>query len=68
MEWLNLLNFVKNKTMKKWTILLAFMAYATSVAAIVEGIVKGMYVNGIIAAAFMFWLGANLHREAKRYE
>ena len=54
--------------MKKWTILLAFMAYATSVAAIVEGIAKGMYVNGIIAAAFMFLLGANLYREAKRYE
>lgn len=54
--------------MKRWTILLAFMAYATSVAAIVEGIAKGMYVNGIIAAAFMFWLGANLYKEAKRYE
>jgi hypothetical protein len=54
--------------MKRWTMLLAFMAYATCVAAIIEGICKQMYVNGIIAAAFMFWLGANLYREAKRYE
>jgi hypothetical protein len=54
--------------MKKSIMLLSFMAYATCIAAIIEGICQQTYVSGLVSAIVMYWLGVNLYREAKRYE
>lgn len=51
--------------MKKWTMVLVYMAYAVAVLAIIEGISKGMYINGIAGSLVMVWLGNKLKTETK---
>ena len=51
--------------MKKWTIVLVYMAYIVAVLAIVEGIREGMYINGIASSLVMVWLGNKLKAETE---
>lgn len=54
--------------MKKSMILLAVICYAFAVGAIVEGIFKGIYINGFIVGCIMWWLGHNFRKESKNYD
>lgn len=54
--------------MKKWTMFLVYMAYAVAVLAIVEGICKGMYINGIAVSLAMVWLGSKIKQEVEGYD
>ena len=54
--------------MKKSMILLAGMCYVIGLAAIIEGICKGIYINGIIVGGSILWLGNQFRKEAKHYE
>ena len=49
--------------MKKWTMVLVYMAYAVAILAITEAIREGMYINGIISSFVMVWLGYKLKAE-----
>lgn len=49
--------------MKKWTMILVYMAYIVAVLAIVEAIREGVYINGIISSLVMVWLGNKLKAE-----
>ena len=51
--------------MKKWTMILVYMAYAIAVLAIIEGIREGMYLNGIAGSLVMVWLGNKLKAETE---
>lgn len=52
--------------MKKWTMVLAVVCYLIAIAAFVEGIAKGIIMNGIVTGAAMWWLASSLRKEAKR--
>jgi hypothetical protein len=54
--------------MKKAMILLAVICYLLAIGAFIEGIYKGIYINGIIVASITWWLADNFRKEAKRYE
>ena len=54
--------------MKKSMILLAVICYAFAIGAIIEGICKGIYINGFIVSGIMWWLGHNFKKEAKNYD
>lgn len=54
--------------MKKAMILLATICYLLAIGAMIEGIYKGIYINGIIVASITWWLADNFRKEAKRYE
>lgn len=54
--------------MKVAMILLAVICYLLAIGAIIEGIYKGIYVNGFIVASITWWLAHNFRKEAKRYE
>lgn len=51
--------------MKKWTMVLVYMAYAVAVLAIIEGISQELYINGIAGSLVMVWLGNKLKTETK---
>ena len=51
--------------MKKWTMILVYVAYAVAVLAIIEGISKQMYINGIVVSLIMVWLGNKLKAETE---
>ena len=54
--------------MKKAMILLAVICYLLAIGAMIEGIYKGIYINGIIVASITWWLADNFRKEAKRYD
>lgn len=54
--------------MKKSMILLAAICYAFAIGAIIEGIYKGIYINGFIVSGIMWWLANNFKKEAKNYD
>lgn len=49
--------------MKKWTMVLVYMAYIVAVLAVIEGIRKGMCISGIVSSLVMVWLGNKLKAE-----
>ena len=53
--------------MKKWTMVLVYMAYTVAVLAIIEGFCKEMYINGIAVGYGLAWLGSKIKKEANTY-
>lgn len=51
--------------MKTSIYILAAMCYIIAVAALAEGIIKGIYVHAIIGCGLMWWIGTSLRKEAK---
>jgi hypothetical protein len=54
--------------MKNWTMVLAVMCYIVAVGAFIEGICKGIVMNGIVTGSVMWWLANAIRKEAMRYE
>lgn len=54
--------------MKKGILILAIVCYIIAVLALIEGIMKGIVMNGIVTGALMWWVGSSLRKEALHYE
>lgn len=47
---------------------MAIMCYIVAVGAFIEGIYKGIVMNGIVTGAAMWWLANAIRKEALKYE
>lgn len=54
--------------MKKWTMILVYIVYAIAVLAIIEGIYKEMYTNGIVTCLGLLWLANWLKQDVDDYD